>query len=310
MPVSVKRKIVEEIHKPARVNFKRRKYTLKGMHDLLQADLSEFIPFSAENRGHKYVLFVINAFTKVAYGEPLLNKTAGHVAEAMEKILKRCGPVRLLQTDMGLEFKNNIFSRLMQKYGVSHYSTFTTVKASFVERFQRTFKGMLYKEFSMRGTRKWLDILQILIEKYNNTSHRTIGMKPVQVTQRVEKRLLRTVYAHKTKNKRGLTFRLGDAVRISTKRLAFDKGYLPHWSTELFRVRKVQNTVPHTYLLEDLTGAPVLGSFYPEQMQPTVLVDDYLVEKVIRKQGDRMFVSWLGFPPQQNSWIRADDVLN
>ena len=310
MATSVKRRIVEEIHKPVRVNFQRRKYTIKGVEDLMQIDLSEFIPFSAENEGHKYVLFAINAFTKMAYGEPLKNKSANEVAAAMEKILKRCGPIKNVQSDDGLEFKNRVFARLMEKYNVNHYSVFSVVKASFVERFQRTFKGMLYKEFSMHGNRKWLPILQNIIGKYNDTKHSTIDMKPVQVTKRVEKKLLRTVYSYKLKNnQRTPAFKLGDTVRISNKRYAFHKGYLPHWSTEIFKIRRVQNTIPHTYLLEDLQGAPILGSFYPLQMQKTALVDDYLVEKIKKKEGDRLFVSWLGFSPQHDSWIRAADVL-
>ena len=307
---SVKRRIVEEIHKPARVHFKRRKYTLKGMHDLFQADLSEFIPFAAENNQHKYVLFVINAFTKMAYGEALKNKSGPEVLSAMKRILARCGPIKLLHTDQGLEFTNRGFTSLMQEHGINHYWTFTTVKAAFVERFQRTFKSMLYKEFSVQGNHKWLDVLQDLIQKYNNTVHSTIKMKPVQVNKRAERRLLRTVYAHNLRNKRPPTFRVGDAVRISTKRLAFDKGYLPHWSTEIFTVRKVQQTVPHTYLLQDLNGAPISGSFYREQMQKTQFVNDYLVERVVRKRGDRLFVKWLGFPPEHNSWINAADVTN
>jgi hypothetical protein len=84
---------------------------------------------------------------------------------------------------------------------------------------------------------------------------------------------------------------------------------LPSWSTEIFRVPTVQRTVPHTYLLEDLNGEIILGSFYEEQLQKTNLTRDYLVEKVIRKKDDKFLVKWLGFDESHNSWVSPEEFI-
>ena len=113
----------------------------------------------------------------------------------------------------------------------------------------------------------------------------------------------------KTADPKRHRFRKGDLVRISRYKTAFDKGYTPNWSSEVFRIRKVKLVTPATYLLEDLQGQPIKGGFYAEEMKKTKFPDQYLVEKVLRRRGDKLFVKWLGFANVYNSWINKDDVL-
>lgn len=101
----------------------------------------------------------------------------------------------------------------------------------------------------------------------------------------------------------------GDYVRISKYKGIFEKGYTPNWSTEIFKIIKAQNTCPVTYLLEDSRHNPILGAFYKEELQKTKHPEVYLVEKVLKRKGNKVFVKWLGLPNDENSWIDKSNVL-
>lgn len=166
----VKTQIVKEIHQYARKNFERRKYNMRGIADTLQADLIEMQNFKRTNRGYRYILIAIDVFSKMAYAEPVKNKTAQMVSQAMETIFNRVGrPIRNLHTDDGTEFFNGTMRRLLVRYGdINHYSTYTVKKASIVERLIRTIKRKLYMYFTYNRTHRWYNILQTTIDAYNN----------------------------------------------------------------------------------------------------------------------------------------------
>lgn len=294
-----KERVVNEIHKPARKNFPRRRTIIKGFDDLWQTDLMELQPYARENRGHRYVLVVIDCFSKFVWTRPLKNKSAVETARAMDDILKKSRVPRNLQSDNGKEFYNSEFAKVVKKYGINHYSTYSVKKAAIAERVIRTLKSHLYRTFSLRGKYKWIDILDQVTTDYNNRRHRTTGMKPKDVSEKTKLRVFRQLKVA-CRNK----YRVGDVVRISKYKSVFDKGYLPQWSTELFKVKKVQITKPPTYLLEDIDGNPISGGFYEEELQKTKEPDVYLIEKVIRKKGNKLYVKWLGMPPHHRySWI-------
>lgn len=304
---NVKRKLVDELHKPARRKFKRRRIITKGLNDLFQADLVEMIPYSKMNNGYKYILTVIDVFSKYAWAVPVKNKTGKEVANAMKKILQERVP-KNLHTDMGKEFYNGEFIDLMKKFHINHYSTYSTMKAAIVERFNRTLKSNMWKEFSYQGTYKWLKLLPELVNKYNKTRHHTTNMKPSDINIKNEKHLLNTVYSHikmaTTKNK----FKVNDKVRISKYRELFSKGYTPNWSNEVFTIKSVKLTNPTTYLLQDDQGEEIKGAFYEEELQKTAHPNIFLIEKIIRRKGDKVFVKWLGFDSTHNSWVDKKDL--
>jgi hypothetical protein len=298
-----KRDIAVELHKPARKNYIRRRVNVYGKNDLWQADLVEMIPYSKQNKGHKYILCVIDCFTKFAWVIPLKSKTAKEVSSAMSKILLKRTP-KLLQLDNGKEFYNSTFDALMEKHNIHKYSTYSTMKACIVERFNRTLKEKMFREFTARGSHEWLSILPSLINEYNNSKHRTIGMTPVQADADPT-----TVKIKQRKIVNGtIKFNVGDNVRISTYKGVFAKGYLPSWSTEIFKIIKINETLPTTYQLQDYSGKPIAGCFYPEEILKTNYPNDFLVEKIIRKKGNQIFVKWLGFDNTHNSWINTSDI--
>jgi hypothetical protein len=298
--------VVRELFKPARKNFPRRRTIVKGLFDLWQTDLAEFIPYAKSNKGNKYILFVIDCFSKYLWTEPVKNKTGPEITKAMRNIFKRAPKVpKNLQSDMGKEYYNASFKKLMEGHGINHYSSFSTIKASMAERVIRTIKTEIYKAFSLRGRYVWIDKLKEVTDAYNNKIHRTIKMKPKDVTQQHEKHLLETVYSRiKIVGKAKL--KVGDVVRISKHKTVFDKGYKPSWTNELFKIVKVKVTNPATYLLEDMKGHPIQGGFYEHELQKAKYSDVYLVEKVLRRKGNKLYVKWMD---GTNSWINKSDVV-
>lgn len=141
-----------------------------GIAETLQADLIEMQPFKRENRGHRYILIVIDIFSKMAYAEPLKDKTGAEVTSAMHRIIQKVGHrINNLHTDDGKEFFNSSMKQLLDKYKINHYSTYSLMKASIVERLIRTIKRRLYMEFSLQGNYRWLKILQPIVDSYNDT---------------------------------------------------------------------------------------------------------------------------------------------
>jgi len=298
-----KREIAIELHKPSRKNFIRRRVNIYGKNDLWQADLVEMIPYSNKNKNYKYILCVIDCFTKFAWALPLKSKTGKEVTTAMSKILLVRSP-KLLQLDNGKEFYNSTFDTLMNKYNIHKYSTFSTTKACIVERFNRTLKEKIFREFTARGSHEWVSILPLVLNEYNNSKHRTIGMTPVQAdvnpgSVKIKQREI---------NNGKIRFKVGDNVRISTQKGVFTKGYLPNWSTEIFEIIKINKTSPITYQLQDYTGKPIAGCFYSEEIHKTYHPNEYLIEKIIRKKQNQMLVKWLGFDSSHNSWINTCDI--
>jgi hypothetical protein len=130
-----KQVLVDELHRPARKNFKRRHVIVKGINDTWQIDLVEMIPYSKYNKGYKYMLTVIDIFSKVAHAVPLKTKKGEEVAKAMEKVFKENERhPQNIHSDLGKEFYNKNFQELMKKYKINLYSTFSGMKAQICER--------------------------------------------------------------------------------------------------------------------------------------------------------------------------------
>lgn len=308
-----KQQIVNEIHKAARKNFLRRSVILKGIDDLWQADLIDMQHLKSYNKGYNYILLVLDCFSKYAWAEPLKNKNKLSVTHAFQRILNISQRVPThLQTDFGTEFYNAEFQRLMKKSGVNHYSSYSTKKASIVERLIKTIKNQLFKSFSLNGSYKWLDTeLKTTIDTYNNTKHRTICYKPNEVSKfnesiiknNIKKSHKHTIIQYKSK------FKIGDTVRISKHKHIFEKGYTPNWSTELFTIEKINNTKPVTYYIADQRKQPILGTFYEQELQKSCCSNIHLIEKVLKRRGKKLYVKWLGLSNEENCWIDRAEIV-
>lgn len=308
----VKKTVVDELHKQARINFKRRHYVQKKIGQVLQIDLVQMSNYKDDNRGYQYMLTAIDTFSKYAFAEPLKNKSGPEVTKAFEKILlsyKFAKDIRLICSDAGKEFYNKDFQALLKKHGIKHYQTHTKIKAGIVERFNRTLKNLCWRHFGYTGTYKWLTVLPQLIHTYNHTKHSTIKMQPAKVDKRHERNLLINVYNNNMKFLRTTDLKVNDYVRISDVSGTFRKGYLPQWSVGIYKIHKVVKSDPLTFKLLDFYDRPLARGFYREELQKVKYPHVYLVEKVLKKEGGRAYVKWLGYDNRYNSWIDEADIV-
>lgn len=173
----------------------------------------------------------------------------------------------------------------MNRFKINHYSTFSNLKASIVERVIRTIKNKIWREFSLRGNYQWLDILETVVKNYNNTKHSVTGFKPADVKKKNEKEIMTKVFSNiKSIDPTTTKFKIGDFVRISKYRNVFEKGYTPNWSNEIFKITKLRQSNPRTYHLSDVTGDDIQGAFYSQELQKVQYSDIHLVEKTLRKR--------------------------
>jgi transposase InsO family protein len=294
------------LHKPLRKRFPRRKTFAKGVHDLFQADL---VDMSRSNDSHRYILTCIDVFSKKAFAVPVIDKRGPTLAIAFEKIFSEIQP-NLLQTDRGTEFLNSSVQAVFKKYNIRHYWSFNDdIKAAVVERFNRTLKTRMYRYFTARHTNRWIDVLPSLIESYNNSFHRTIGMTPNEVTAENAHLIGERMYP--LKKVPHWKFQLGDIVRITVYKNIFVKGYTKNWSEEVYKVTERFTSTPPTYRLNDLSGEEIKGRFYEQEIQKVVKTseDEYIVEKVLKTRRRNglleYFVKWRGYADKFNSWTSS-----
>ena len=144
----------------------------------------------------------------------------------------------------------------------------------------------------------YIDKSDDILNKYNNTyhNHRTIKMKPIDVKDNTY------INIDKEVNDKNPKFKVGDHVRISKYKNIFAKGYTPNWFEEIFVIKEIKNTVPWTYVINDLNGEEIIGTFYEKELQKTNQ-QEFGIEKVIKRKGDKLYVKWKGYDNQFNSWI-------
>ena len=301
------------LHKPTRRKFPRRQVIVYGIDHQWQADLVDVAKLASYNKGFKYLLTCIDVLSRYAWVVPLKDKTGKSLKEAFQVIFETGRrPIRL-QTDRGTEFTNRVFQKFLKENDVHHFSTYNAeTKASIVERFNRTLKTKMWKYFTHREVLTYDDVLPEMVESYNRTVHRSIGMPPSEVTWANQTTVSKRLYGRKGPT-RSCRFLPGDRVRLSKTRRTFKKGYLPNWTEELFTVVKCIETRPPVYVVKDDHGEIVEGTFYAEELQKVIKKDNiYKIETVLkkRKKGRRVqyLVKWLGYPESFNSWIFKTDL--
>ena len=311
---ALERDVAYTLHKPVKRKFPTSKVLVMGIDQQWVADLVDMQKLSKYNRGNKYLLTVIDAFSKYAWVEPIHDKSGPKMKQAWENVLKKTFPrqPQRLQTDKGKEFYNSLVQNFFKQKGIRHFSTSGDSKAAIVERFHRTLKARMYRYFTAANTLKYLDILQELVDGYNASYHRSIKMAPRDVHLNNEKQVWLNLFGQSFKQAPLPKFQEGDHVRLSQAVRPFKKGYLPQWTEEVFEVSRVNapSFGPHTYKVKELDGTLVEGTFYTQELQK-VHVDDntvWRIEKVLKRRGDQLHVQWKGWPKKYNSWIHRRDL--
>jgi hypothetical protein len=253
-------------------------------------------------------------FSKHAWVMPLKNKEGNSVLKAFKEILKEGRVPQKIQTDEGKEFLNKTFKEFLSQRDISIYIVNSELKASVVERFNRTLKEKMWRYFTFKGKFVYHDVLDKIIHSYNNSYHRTIKMKPVEVRKSNEEEIYERVFTDKNQFIKRFKYSLDDKVRISKYKTSFAKGYTPNWSEEIFIVSELVAREPNVYKIRDLKGERVEGIFYESELQKVVKEDDvFKVESILqtrtRNKQKEVLVKWLGYPDKFNSWEPATSVV-
>jgi hypothetical protein len=322
------------LHRPIRRRFKRGRIFVANMGDQMEFDLAEFQSVKDSNRGYSYLLVGIDSFSKMVYAVPLRTKSGGEVAAGIETVFRRIkarGPEfhvpYVVVTDQGLEFRAKETQAVFKKHDVVHrMSTDKSVKASMVERCIGTLKRKIYRHFTLRNTYDWISVIDSIVDNYNNTVHSSIKTKPALVTDHSVSRVFDNLYGdksrlgelvHNEQEQPRFKFKVGDFVRINVETAEVGyKGYLPHFSVEIFIVDRVIPRNPPVYLLKDQLGESVSGIFYaPELVRVTKYdpaTEEFRVERVVarrtRNRKRELLVKFYGYPDKFNQWLPEEDV--
>jgi hypothetical protein len=303
------------LHKSARKRYNTRPYKTGGIDQHWQADLVEMIPYANVNNGFKYLLTIIDLFSRYAWVVPLKDKTGKEVTSAFQRVFALGRKPQRLQTDDGREFDNRQVQHLLNLENIRYFTVKSQYKAAVCERFNRTLKAKMWRHFTHTGSYRWVPVLSNLVTAYNNSKHRSIGIAPAHVTRDNEHDLWLKQEATEpqmvTQRNVNSKFSVGDHVRISISKGPFGKGYLPNWSEEIYTVTRVlRTTKPVQYKLQDHVEEEIKGSFYAAELQKVAPPERYAVERVIRRRRragkTEYFVKWLGYGPEFNSW--TDDI--
>ncbi len=304
---------VYTLHKPVQRKFTRNKTFSLGIDSDWQADLCDMKSISKYNDQFCHILTVIDVLSKFARAVPLKNKKPETVVEAFKKVLK-CGrkPWRLY-TDKGLEFRGKPFQDFLKSKDIQYISSESPdIKAAVAERYNRTLKTRLWKHFTKKGSHRYIEILPLLVHAINNSYHRSIKRRPIDVTYKNEKQVWETLYGQDL-GSTTFKFDIGDKVRIAQHKHVFKKGYLPNFTEEIFTIVERLARRPPVYKVKDWNGDPIIGIFYQWELVKVVKPDEiYKIEKVLktrkRKGVTEHFVKWLGYPDKFNQWIKQSDL--
>ena len=257
--------LADELRKPIIRKFNKRKVYSQFKDNIWGVDLVDMQSLSRKNKGIKYLLCAIDLYIKYAFVVPLKDKKGISTVNAFNKIIKQSNrKPNKIWVDQGGELYNNVFEKWLSDNGINMYSTYNEGKSVVAERFIRTLKNKLYKHMTATGKNVYYDVLDDVVNKYNDTKHSTIKMKPIDVKNN------KRVYIDKH-NEKDSRFKVGDRVRISRYKNIFAKGYTPDWSKEIFIVEKINDTAPYTYIIKDLNDEEIIGSFYDKELQKSIL---------------------------------------
>lgn len=306
-----------EIHHQVKRKFKRRKVIVTGRDEIWAMDLASMESLASYNDDYKYILCIIDVFSKFAWCVPLKNKTGTSILKAVKDVVSESqrSPEKIW-VDRGSEFYNKDFKRWAESNNITIYSTYGESKSVVVERFIRTLKELLAKKFSATNSRVWTKMLPNTLKFYNTKFHKTIQMSPTAASDPTnEVQVYNNIYKIKDKEKKKKPkFKVDDNVRISRLKEKFEKGYEHNFSFEVFKVSEVLKTDPVTYKLVDYDKDPVAGSFYENELLKTSVPDHYEVEKILETRTVRKkkeyFVKFYGWPKKFNTWLTEDQVMD
>lgn len=282
-----------------------------------QMDLVEIQEHAKYNDNVRYLLNVIDTFTRYAFVRPLKDKKATTVLDQFKSILLEAkkNPYMIVM-DRGTEFNNAIFRAYCAEKNIKLVTPKANIHAAFIERFNRTLQIIIYKYMTEKETNRFIDMLQPLVTSYNKRKHRMINMSPLEAENTPENQLnINLLQAKREEKIKKIQpkYTIGTYVRIAKQKGKFSRSYQEQTAQEIFKIYKVDvsKKIP-LYHIETYNGdEQILGGFYSFELTP-VSTDIFRVEKVLRRRTFRgirqLYVKWKGFDSKYNSWINENDI--
>ena len=225
--ISENEQLVNELHKPIIRKFIKRRVYSTFKDNIWGVDLPDMQLLSKYNKGIRFLLCVVDIFSKYAWVVPLKDKKGISIVQAFQSILKQSNrKSNKIWVDKGSEFYNAYFKKWLRDNDIVMYSTRNEGKSVVAERFIRTLRSKIYKYVTSISKNVYIDKLDDIVDEYNNTYHTTIKMKPIDVKD--------NTYINTSKEINNKV----DHVRISKYKNIFAKGYMPNWSEEVFVIKK------------------------------------------------------------------------
>ena len=240
--------------KPPKKFFSTNKTDVYHIDDIWSLDILDLKDYGAENnRCYRYVLVIIDNFSKNGWTVPLKNKNAQTIKDSFENILiSSQRKPNLIESDRGKEFYNNIFQDFLNKNNIKLYSRNSSYGAVFAERFNRTIRDLLKRIVFEQGDAKWIDVLPVITKQYNNKVHSSTKLTPIQASLKKNEGY---VYKNLLDKRKKLKpkYEMGDLVRTADIKKMFSKSDTTNWSYKLYKITEIiSDTVP-SYKINNLS---------------------------------------------------------
>lgn len=304
------------LHKPVRRKFKRNVVYSDNIDESWQMDLIDFKSLKCRNKGMAYILCVIDTFSKFGWAIPLKEKKGAAVVQAFKTLFRSTSrrPCRLF-SDKGKEFLNQTFQTFLKENDITFTHTQNPdIKCSIAERWIRSLKTKIYKIFTATESQCYINgTLEKVVHSYNNTYHRSIKMKPSDVTPERVLEVYKNLYHNIPFSSQKAKYKKNDYVRISREKHILEKGYTQNWSQEIFQICQVIRHRMPVYRLRDLDSDPIEGTFYEAELQKVAKPDKFKIEYIVQTKGTgarkKHLVHWKGYPEKSDSWILDSDIV-
>ena len=300
-----------ELHKPVINKIPRKKIIVNYIDEIHSCDLVDMQKYSRMNKGFEYIFTNIDVFSKYAWSFPIKSKKISDIKPCFQKIFKERKP-KFKWSDKESSFFCKEMLKIFEDNIVKIYYTNSNLKAVVIERFNRSLRELMMKEYVKNNNAVWYNILPKLIKFYNNRYHNTIKDKPININNSNEKYIKDTIYKYNITNKIP-KFKINDIIRISLKRRElFEKpSDNIKWSEELFKIHSINKSNVITYKITDMNNEIMQGIFYEKELQLSKMKEDglYIIEKIIKKVDDRYLIKWRNYSNDFNSWINKNDIV-
>lgn len=311
------------LQRPVRRKIKRPKVVVSGQFEQYDADLADVSNISSHNKSVRYLLFVIDVFSRFVWVSPLIDKKSTTVLGGLKLIFSKAPIPIKLRTDGGREFCNRLVDNYLKAQSIYHHVTLNETKTNYAERVIQTIKNMLYRYFTKQRTYRYIDVLQKIVNTYNSSPHSSLNnVAPINVNVNNEANLWAYMYLKKsnkikTSSIGQFKYNIGDMIRISHLKGHFQRSYEEQWSTEIFKIKSkfLMQGIP-MYKLIDFSDDPVTGNFYEAELQKVEKSEDslWIIERKIkkRKRGRKIewFVKFDGWGDKYNMWLPEDSITN